>query len=50
MVPVPASNVDKRQLNEEPEEEKADQSAEGKGSARCLGPDEEVEDEDGGEE
>lgn len=47
---VPAPDVDERELNEEPEEEEAEDGAEGKGGTGCLGPDEEIEDEGGGEE
>lgn len=47
---IPASDVDERELNEEPEEEEAEKGAEGEGGTRCLSPDKEIEDEGGGEE
>lgn len=48
-VAVPAARVDERNLDEEPEREKCDESAEGDGGAGGLGPDEEVENENSGE-
>ena len=39
---VPATDIYKWKLDEQPQKEKADQSAEGKSRAGCLSPDEEV--------
>ena len=50
VVAEPAAAVDERELDQEPEGEQSDQGAERERGAGCLGPDEEVEDEDGGEE
>jgi hypothetical protein len=44
------ASVDEGELNSEPEEGKKEEGGEWDGSARCLSPDKEVEDEDKAEE
>ena len=47
---VPAPHVDERQLNQQPETDKTDQSAQRDGGRRGISPNEKVEDKDCGEE
>ena len=50
MVPEPATAVDQGELDQEPEGDKTDQGAERECGAGSLGPDEEIENEDCGEQ